>query len=339
MSELRTELAAELREYLDALARADRGAALETVRRAAADSSAERVINGILAPAQIEVGNRWARGEWSVADEHAATAITEQALTAVVATGRRDTVDLRDRGHVVFTCAETEWHALPARMCAELLDLDGWSVTFLGASTPADHLERLVRRVEPLAVLTSCTTPLFLPGARRTADAAHSAGVPLLAGGAGFGPDGRWAGAIGADGYASTAAQASVVLEAWAAEPPALQALPPFSEAFIDIETARRRLIEDTIDRLLLEHRPEATLPDADAIDTLIGHVIAAELVGDEGIVEDGLAWWRSVQRARGVAEGVVRDTVETLAACLVLAAGDAGHCLRRLNDAGPTGG
>jgi methanogenic corrinoid protein MtbC1 len=47
----------------------------------------------------------------------------------------------------VVTCAEGEWHSLPARMVAEVLRLHGWQVTFLGASTPADHLRRLLTEV------------------------------------------------------------------------------------------------------------------------------------------------------------------------------------------------
>ena len=46
---------------------------------------AERVLLDLVAPAQAEVGERWARNEWSVAQEHAATHISERVVAAVAA--------------------------------------------------------------------------------------------------------------------------------------------------------------------------------------------------------------------------------------------------------------
>ena len=59
------------------------------------------------------------------------TAITDAVLAALA--WRIEAAE--DQGHLVVTCAEGEWHSLPARMAAEVLQTHGWLVTFLGAST------------------------------------------------------------------------------------------------------------------------------------------------------------------------------------------------------------
>jgi methanogenic corrinoid protein MtbC1 len=130
----------------------------------------ELVLN-LLGPAQAEVGRRWETNQWSVADEHAATAISDAILATLA--WRVDAPD--DHGQVVVTCAEGEWHSLPARMAAEVLRLQGWPVTFLGAFTPADHLRRFLTEVRPTGVLISCSVPIYLVGAQRSIQAAQAA--------------------------------------------------------------------------------------------------------------------------------------------------------------------
>src|SRR3712207_7094162 len=54
-----------------------------------------------------------------------------------------------ERGHVVVACLDGEWHALAARIVAEVLRVHGWRVTFLGASVPArseEHTSELQSR-------------------------------------------------------------------------------------------------------------------------------------------------------------------------------------------------
>ena len=99
------------------------------------------------------------------------------------------------------------------RMAAEVLRTHGWLVTFLGASTPADHLRRFVDEVGAIGVVVSCSVPIFLSGALRSVQAAQAAGVPVLAGGRAFGPDDLRARRLGADGWAPDAVAAGRLLE------------------------------------------------------------------------------------------------------------------------------
>lgn len=112
------------------------------------------------------------------------------------------------RGHVVVACVEGEWHALAARIVAEVVRDAGWRVTFLGASVPGRHLVTYLHQTGPDAVLLSCVQSNRLIRAARMVEACRAAGVPVLAGGPGFGWDGRWAAAVGAAAWGATARDA-----------------------------------------------------------------------------------------------------------------------------------
>jgi methanogenic corrinoid protein MtbC1 len=192
--------------YFDALVRCDPADATDLVMdMLESGASLREIVEDVVAPAQVHVGELWERGEWSVAQEHAATAVTEAAVSAVwVMTARRQ---LNDGPRIALACAEGEWHALPARMAAALAAEAGAHVTVLGPSMPADDLRRRLetRDIDLLAV--SCTVPVNLPGAASCVAAAHAVDVPVLVGGAAFAGRPSRADAIGADGLVTAPQQ------------------------------------------------------------------------------------------------------------------------------------
>ncbi|WP_027341309.1 cobalamin B12-binding domain-containing protein [Hamadaea tsunoensis] len=196
--------------YLTLLAEADTPAALGfaggLLDRGVAP---EGVLLDLVARSQARVGELWAANEWSVAQEHAATHVSEQVVAAV---GARTAVGA-SRGLVVVACVDGEWHSMPARLLAEVLRLHGWNVRFLGASVPGPHLLSYLHHYGPDAVALSCSLPLRLTTARRVIEAAREAGVPVIAGGAGFGPQARWALRLGADLAAAGALEAVRALD------------------------------------------------------------------------------------------------------------------------------
>lgn len=167
-------------------------------------SPTEEIISDVLCPAQVRVGELWEQGIWTVADEHAATAVTETALAALAAATARRTATTP---HVVVACAEGEWHTLPARMAAAVVSAGSDTrVTLLGPSLPAEHLGRRLAAGDVDLLALSCTLPANLLGAARSIAAAQAAGVPVIAGGRAFGRTPRRADAIGADAWAAEAA-------------------------------------------------------------------------------------------------------------------------------------
>ncbi|MEV6492998.1 cobalamin-dependent protein [Actinoplanes sp. NPDC051633] len=267
--------------------------------------SPQRIMTDLIARTQARVGELWAANEWTIAREHAATAISERALAAVAA---RCTVR-PTRGRITIACVDGEWHALPVRILAEMLRLDGWRVDFLGASVPGQHLVTHLHQTGPDAVALSCMIPARLPRAHAAVTACRSAGVPVIAGGRGFGPDGRWAQTLGADAWAADAEGAvSRLAENW---PPRMG--DPWVSSFLGddeytyVVRHRGDLIGTALSRLA-DVYPETERYDQrqhDATAEDLGHIVdflAASLyVADDRLFTDFVDWTAAVLEARGV--------------------------------------
>jgi methanogenic corrinoid protein MtbC1 len=293
-------------DYLRLVGDGDEYGAIEVVTGLLDDGTPpQRVILDLIAATQRRVGELWAANEWSIAREHAATAVGERVLAAVAArTNVRPT-----RGRITVACVDGEWHALPGRIIGEILRLDGWRVDFLGANVPGPHLVTHLHQTDPDAVALSCMIATRLPRAHAAITACRSVGVPVIAGGRGFGPGGRWAQRLGADAWAATAEEAVTRLaDRW---PPALS--DPYQGEYLGDDeytyVARHRgeLIQTTIDRLQAEYPPMAgyTQRQHDATVEDIGHIVdflAASLyIADPVVFTDFTQWTLEVLQARGV--------------------------------------
>ncbi|WP_264001642.1 cobalamin B12-binding domain-containing protein, partial [Mycolicibacterium gadium] len=170
----------------------------------------EDVLLDVVAPVQCRIGAEWAANRLSVTEEHSATAINDRVIATLAhhPAHRGD----EEAGRVTVACVDGEWHVLPARLLAEVLRLRGWRVDFLGAQVPTPHLIAHLHRHGPDAVALSCSIPSRLPLAHAAITACQAAGVSVLAGGAAFGPQGRYAFQLGADGWAPDARGAADVL-------------------------------------------------------------------------------------------------------------------------------
>ena len=200
-----------LGRFLDEVGALDADAALGLVREAADRHGIEATVTQVLAAAQQEVGRRWEFGDWTVAQEHAATAIVDDGLGLLRAASAPP-----GTGPVMaLVCAEGEWHVTPARMAALRFQQRGWRVVVLGASTPAPHLARTLEEVRPDIVGVSCTLPLHLPGARRTIEVAHRMGLHVVVGGAAFDAAGRRARAVGADAAGVDLDEVAATARSW----------------------------------------------------------------------------------------------------------------------------
>ncbi len=273
------------------------------------------MILDLLVPAQRTIGLRWQRGDASVADEHAATAVVDSALAALEANASTSRAD----GPVLaVTCAESEWHALPARMAAQLFRESGAQVRFLGPSMPADHLREYLARLQPVALLLSATMTTSLPGAARSIEAAHDAGVPVVTGGAAFGGDAALSTRLGADGWLATAG-ATTDLALQVTAPPSALAW----QEFLRLEHEAPRVIEAAQDRL--RRRPGTTVTTVAAsadLQEILCHLAISLLVGEDVVLRDFTSWHLDVQLARGVPGSVVAASYLAVAAELDAAVG-----------------
>ncbi|WP_443046947.1 cobalamin B12-binding domain-containing protein [Streptomyces sp. HB2AG] len=301
-------------EFFAAVSDMDEHRAVDVVHRALDDGLApESVLLEVIAPAQARVGAEWAAGRFTVAREHAATAISDRAVGALACHPAARTEPRRGRATV--TCVDGEWHAFPARLLAETLKLRGWRVDFLGAHVPTPHLIAHLHATGPEVVALSCSLPVRLPTAHATITACQAAGVPVLVGGAGFGADGRYADLLGADAWAATATEAADRLERHGplrltphvpGDP--LAPLPHLEDQeYTLVSKARADLVGATVAGLgerfpaLRDYSPRQLEYTREDIGHVADFLVAALYTGDPQLFTDFLGWTVRILGARGV--------------------------------------
>lgn len=298
--------------YLEAALLGDRPLAASIVASLLSDGhDPETLVSDLLQPVQLEVGERWQRQLLTVGHEHTVTCITEAILSSI-------TVGFEpqpDRGHLVLSCAEGEYHSLAARMASELLILQGWRVTFLGTATPATHLRRYVDEIDADAVGISCSVAMNLPGAARSIAAARAAGHTVIVGGRGFGDDATRASRLGADGWVASLDAGLDLGEVL---------LPEVAEAdddgeWADLDQDRPVLVEAAL-AWLRRHRPRsvgalgALRHPREDLDETLRFTVASLLTGDPTVLSDYRSWLEDVHGHR-VAPSAADLGFEALAA------------------------
>jgi MerR family transcriptional regulator, light-induced transcriptional regulator len=184
--------ASELRGALDRL---DESAAHAAFDRLLASFSVETVLGEVVMRYLRELGDRWARGEATVAQEHFASQVLRGRLLGL-ARGW-------DRGRgprALLACMPDEHHDLGLIVFGLGLRGRGWRITFLGPDTPLDTLSDAAATLNPDAVVLAATTaerfessliplrrlaravPLWAAGAGPTPDVATATGAQLLDG-------------------------------------------------------------------------------------------------------------------------------------------------------------
>ena len=149
-----------LTAYMSCALAGQRAAAFDLVEGALHSSlSFVELYHEILMGAQRRLGEQWATGAISVAQEHMASAVT-----GWVAARLYDRLPrlLPARGRAIMTGVEGELHSLPAHFAADLLELEGWEVAFIGPNTPASAIQTAVAQLQPALVGISVTMPSYL---------------------------------------------------------------------------------------------------------------------------------------------------------------------------------
>ena len=226
------------------------------------------------------------------------------------------------RGRVVIACSEGEWHMLPAQMATEVLRLRGADVSFIGPSVPADDLAEFIGDDPPAAVAVTCSMPMSLVGAWRSISALRELGMTVVCGGRGFGPDGRWGLALGADHWATDfAVGADIILSSLDKPPPAPREPAGAPDAVAEVRVLRREhetLVEKGTQAAFATwpriRRSEAAMRSTRKDLAFTLHVVAADtLVGDRDLVTDYAGWFETVLAARALPLGLVPSAFDLL--------------------------
>lgn len=187
----------DLRELARLLERAfdefDEGAAQAVLDRLLSDFTLATALRDVVVPYLHELGERWGRGEISIAQEHFASNVIRGRL-AGLARGWGDGYGPR----AIVACPPDELHDLPLLIFGIVLNRNGWRIDYFGASTPVDELVGAAGRARPELVVVAATTadrftailgelahlaaiaPLAVAGAGATQHMADGIGARLL---------------------------------------------------------------------------------------------------------------------------------------------------------------
>jgi methanogenic corrinoid protein MtbC1 len=305
---------ARVEEFTEQVACRDLGGATRLALRLADEGApVADLLGGLVSAAQIEVGERWHRNQINVADEHAATAVSDAVVTVLTATASPPVTG----PEVVVVCAENEWHLLAARLTAEVLRADGCAVTFLGGSVPAVHLAGFLQGARPDVLAVSCSTPLALLGVLSCAQVAHDLGIPVIAGGRALGSDERRARVLGADLWAPDAATGAELLR----DPlPAANRIPTADVGgAMEIALHREAMVDKAMADLAVRFPGFGRFDDAQRDRTredfayILRFAEAAVLTGDGRLFAEFVDWLDRLLAARGLPPSVLNLSLEIL--------------------------
>ena len=151
---LTEDLALELKTALDGF---DSGRANAAIDALFASVSFEAVLEYALIPYLQDLGDRWERGEVSVAQEHFASNLVRGRLLGLA----RDWA-LGAGPVYVLACPPGEEHDLGLIMFGIAISRRGARVVFLGSDTPIETIEDAARATDPAAVVLSAARPDLL---------------------------------------------------------------------------------------------------------------------------------------------------------------------------------
>jgi MerR family transcriptional regulator, light-induced transcriptional regulator len=182
-----TDLEDRLRDALDAF---DEPAAQAVLDRLLTEFTVESVLRDALIPYLHDLGNRWERGDVSVAQEHFASHVVRGRLY-----GLARGWGLGNGPHAILACPPDELHDLALLAFGIVLHRAGWRISYLGTSTPFEDLVKTMKRRPADLVVLAATVPRRFTDVRTELAQAAQVG-PLALAGAGATPE--LAAAVGA---------------------------------------------------------------------------------------------------------------------------------------------
>jgi MerR family transcriptional regulator, light-induced transcriptional regulator len=149
-----------------AIAQGEETAARHRLGRLAGGVSLTDLCERVIAPALRRVGDDWAAGRVSMAQEHRASAIYER----LIATYARQPAG-RPHGIAIVATPPGERHSLPALMAAACLREDRWLVHHLAADLPVEEVTRLADQAGAGLVVLSTAMSQTARQAQQAAEA------------------------------------------------------------------------------------------------------------------------------------------------------------------------
>jgi MerR family transcriptional regulator, light-induced transcriptional regulator len=132
----------------------DSNAAERIMNEAFAMYRVEDVCMGVIGPMLVDVGERWHRGELSVATEHFATSFVRRKLFSLFNAYETGF----GRGLIFTACAPDEWHEVGILIISLFLVRHGFRLRYLGPNLSSDGLTETLRIQQPDLLIVSATS-------------------------------------------------------------------------------------------------------------------------------------------------------------------------------------
>jgi len=276
------------------------------------DIQAQRVLNQAFALAPVdtvcidllqrgihEMGILWQQDRATVQQEHFTTGQAilriNSLLAAVPPPYRQETL--------LIACPAGEYHSFAGLLLTLLLRWRGFSVTNLGADTPAEQMELTARTINPNLVLLAAQTLPSVPGLLLAVQRLSQDGFRTVYGGLVFNRHPELRSRIPAEflGESITAAldQIETILKAPPVFPQAEVEINPYADLASQVAT-RQSLIDARVTSLLEEAGMNA--PYLGAVNTYFSRFLSAALaLGDLSLLKPELTWVQSLLSGRNI--------------------------------------
>ena len=143
------------KQLLKSLTHFDEGSASEALRRAFSLYAVDQVLEEMIKPTLVTLGEAWHRGEISIVVEHFATQFCIQNLMSMLSAAAAPS----RQGMIVAACAPGERHQIGLLMMVVMLRWRGWDVKYLGQDLALDKLAEALLPLHPRMLLFTATRP------------------------------------------------------------------------------------------------------------------------------------------------------------------------------------
>lgn len=143
----------ELQSLAAALERFDEPAAQSLLDRMLSTYTLNTVLTDLVLPYLRMLGERWERGEVSVAQEHFASGVLRGRLVAMARAWGQGAGPV-----ALLACLPGEQHDIGLIAFGLALQAQGWRIVYLGVDTPIEMVEQVSAELDPRLVVLSTVT-------------------------------------------------------------------------------------------------------------------------------------------------------------------------------------